>query len=132
VFFTGYRTGVALAEAYAAGDVFAFPSDTETFGNVVTEALASGLPVVAPNKGGVTDSVIPGRTGILVRPRDPVDLAEALISLLQDDGRRQALARGARDFTLQRSWESVLDGLLQDYEEAVNGAPSPNRLPLVP
>jgi glycosyltransferase involved in cell wall biosynthesis len=132
VHFTGYRTGVELAEAYAAGDIFAFPSDTETFGNVVTEALASGLPVVAPDKGGVTDSVIPGRTGVLVRPQDPIDLADALISLLQDEERRQALARGARDFTLERSWESVLDRLLQDYEEAVNGGPSPKNPPLVP
>jgi glycosyltransferase involved in cell wall biosynthesis len=118
-FFLGYRTGLSLAEAYAVGDVFAFPSDTETFGNVVMEALASGLPVVAPRKGGVTDSVIPGRTGELVRPRDPVDFADTIIALLRNDERRRALAKGARDFALARSWDSVFETLFEDYAEAL-------------
>jgi glycosyltransferase involved in cell wall biosynthesis len=120
VHFLGYRTGIPLAEAYAAGDVFAFPSDTETFGNVVTEALASGLPVVAPAKGGVVDSVIPGKTGILVPPRDPDAFANALIRLLKDDAGRNALARGARASVEERSWPSILDRLLQDYQDALN------------
>lgn len=121
VHFLGYRRGVPLAEAYAAGDVFAFPSDTETFGNVVTEALASGLPVVAPAKGGVTDSVIPGRTGILVPPGDPVAFAEALIRILSNDPLRMELAAGARAFAETRGWASILDGLLRDYQDALEG-----------
>jgi glycosyltransferase involved in cell wall biosynthesis len=117
----GYRTGLPLAQAYASGDLFAFPSDTETFGNVVAEALASGLPVVAPNKGGVVDSVIPGRTGVLVPPRDPVALADAVVSLLSNDALRQRLAEGARSHALSRSWEAILDGLFEDYREVANG-----------
>jgi glycosyltransferase involved in cell wall biosynthesis len=121
IHFLGYRRGVPLAEAYAAGDIFAFPSDTETFGNVVTEALASGLPVVAPEKGGVVDSVIPGRTGILVHPRDPAAMADGLIRLLTDEPLRARLAAGARAFAESRSWASILDDLLADYEDALEG-----------
>jgi glycosyltransferase involved in cell wall biosynthesis len=121
VYFLGYRQGVPLAEAYAAGDIFAFPSDTETFGNVVTEAMASGLPVVAPAKGGVMDSVLPGRTGILVPPRDPEAFAAALIQLLSDEPLRARLADGARAFAETRSWASILDGLFADYEDALAG-----------
>lgn len=121
VHFTGYRTGEALSRAYAAGDIFAFPSDTETFGNVVTEALASGLPVVAPRKGGVVDSVIPGETGILVPPGDPRSFGDALFRLATRDREREELARGARAFALRRSWAGILDGLLEDYRDALVG-----------
>jgi glycosyltransferase involved in cell wall biosynthesis len=122
VLLLGYRTGLPLAEAYASGDVFAFPSDTETFGNVVAEALASGLPVVAPKKGGVVDSVTPGRTGVLVPPRDPKAMADALISLLNDPAKLDALSRGARAHALARSWASVLDALFDDYREILANA----------
>jgi glycosyltransferase involved in cell wall biosynthesis len=119
VHFLGYRTGSALAQAYASGDIFVFPSDTETFGNVVTEALASGLPVVAPAKGGVMESVIPGRTGILVPPQDPQAFGAAVIDLLSDSAQQQTLGEGARAFAETRSWASVLDSLLEDYREVL-------------
>ena len=66
--FVGYRSGDDLADHYAAADLFAFSSLTETFGNVVLEALASGLPVVALRAGGVGDIVRPGVTGLLLEP----------------------------------------------------------------
>jgi phosphatidylinositol alpha 1,6-mannosyltransferase len=125
VYFLGYRTGKALSEAYAAGDLFVFPSDTETFGNVVTEALASGLPVVAPAKGGVVDSVIPGETGELVPPRDPGALADAVIGILSDESYRQALARRARAFAETRSWAAILDRLMEDYRDALQDHRAP-------
>jgi glycosyltransferase involved in cell wall biosynthesis len=124
----GYRTGRALSEAYAAADLFVFPSDTETFGNVVTEALASGLPVVAPRKGGVVDSVRPGETGELVPPRDPEAFAEAVIRILSDETYRSALARGARAFAERRSWAAILDQLLEDYRDAL----TPRQIPPFP
>jgi glycosyltransferase involved in cell wall biosynthesis len=68
VHFTGYRHGEDLASTYASADVFVFPSDTETFGQVVTEAFASGLPAIGPARGGVLDLVRPGRTGLLFGP----------------------------------------------------------------
>jgi glycosyltransferase involved in cell wall biosynthesis len=127
VYFTGYLTGTDLSEAYASGDVFAFPSDTETFGNVVMEALASGLPVVAPDKGGVTDSVLPGQNGFLFEPGNPRDLAGSLMALLQDEGLRVSLSQRAREFALERSWSSVLDRLFRDYSEALAGHPTATR-----
>lgn len=118
--FTGYLKGDALAEAYAAADVFVFPSDTETFGNVVTEAMASGLPVVAPARGGVMETVRTGETGILVPPLNAGRLAEATLSLLRDGSLRNRLAAGARAEAERRSWSVILDGLLDSWQEVVD------------
>src|SRR5262249_6118930 len=71
--FVGYKTGQDLADHFAAADLFAFSSLTETFGNVVLEAMASGLPVVALRAGGVGETVRSGETGLLVEPTEPPD-----------------------------------------------------------
>jgi glycosyltransferase involved in cell wall biosynthesis len=118
VHFTGFLRGVALAEAYAAADIFLFPSDTETFGNVVLEGLASGLPAVVSEMGGVTETAIPDRTGILCRPGDADSYAEACIRLLSNPMERRRLAEGARAEALSRSWEAILDGVICEYEAA--------------
>lgn len=115
---TGYLTGIDLAEAYAAADILAFPSDTETFGNVALEALASGVPVVAPDKGGVIDTVLPGRTGLRFVPRDADSMAAACLQLLEDEDERQRLAEQARGFAIDKRWSAILDVLFQDYREA--------------
>ena len=96
--FVGYRTGEDLADHYAAADLFAFASLTETFGNVVLEAMASGLPVVALRAGGVGEIVRSGETGLLVEPSEPPErLADALLSLVDrpDERRRMAAGRPA-------------------------------------
>jgi glycosyltransferase involved in cell wall biosynthesis len=126
VHFLGYRTGRALAETYAAGDLFVFPSDTETFGNVVVEALASGLPVIAAQKGGVVDSVLPGKTGELAPPGDPGELARAVIRVLSDENYRRSLSLQARAFAGARTWPGVLDRLLSDYRDALGGGTVPD------
>lgn len=118
VHFTGYLTGTDLAEAYAAGDVFVFASDTETFGNVVLEALSSGVPAVVVDKGGVRATVHPERTGIRVPVGDLEAFADACEALLVDDARRATLAAGARAEALSRDWDTILDGVLREYEEA--------------
>jgi glycosyltransferase involved in cell wall biosynthesis len=118
----GYLSGEALARAYASADVFVFPSDTETFGNVAAEAMASGLPVVAVHAGGVTDLVRDGETGLVVPPNDPKALGEALLRLLSDQDLRKDLGRRARDEALRRSWERVFEGLFDDYEDALGEA----------
>ncbi len=63
--FTGFLTGEELESAYASADMFVFPSKNETLGNVVLEAMASGLPVIVPTEGGQVDHVIHGKTGLL-------------------------------------------------------------------
>jgi glycosyltransferase involved in cell wall biosynthesis len=125
VHFTGYRTGAALAEAYAAADVFVFPSDTETFGNVVLEAAASGVAVVAPARGGVTDTVQHGVTGLLVPPGDSGALAAATLRLLRDDALRVQLGARGRAAALERSWDGILDGVLAGYAEAAGATGIP-------
>lgn len=124
VHFTGFLRGRELAEAYAAGDVFVFPSETETFGNVCLEALASGLPAVVADKGGVRETVIPGRTGIRVAPGDVDAFADACARLLRDDEERWTLSCGARAEALSRSWGAVLDEVLSAYAAALDGPAS--------
>jgi glycosyltransferase involved in cell wall biosynthesis len=122
VHFTGFLRGVELAEAYAAADLFVFASDTETFGNVCLEALASGLPAVVVDRGGVKETVVPGRTGVRVPPGDLRAFAEACIRLLSDGEERARLAVGARAEAVSRSWETILDGLLAEYEAILASA----------
>jgi glycosyltransferase involved in cell wall biosynthesis len=119
VTFTGYLRGVALARAYASADLFAFPSTTETFGQVVQEAMASGLPVIGCRAEGVGDLVQHGITGLLTAPDDAADFAAALRTLLDDPARRQAMAHAARAWAATRSWSEVMDGLLDRYAQII-------------
>ena len=112
---SGYLTGPELAEVHASADLFAFPSDTGTFGNVVLEALASGVPAVVADRGGVRETVKPGRTGIRVPPLDSMALADACVELLTNDMARRKLAGGARTEALGRRWDDILDGVLEGY-----------------
>jgi glycosyltransferase involved in cell wall biosynthesis len=99
--FAGTRTGADLDSAYAAADVLVVASRAETYGMVVTEALARGLPVIAADVGGVTEALGHGaggiRPGLLVRPDDPTALAGALRDWLGDAGSRTRLRRAARE-----------------------------------
>jgi glycosyltransferase involved in cell wall biosynthesis len=114
--FAGYRTGPDLADHYAASDIFAFASLTETFGNVVLEAMASGLPVVAVRAGGVGDIVRNGGTGLLVEPGDPpARFAEVLIRLNDDAALRRDIAEAARAYALTQTWEAIMGGLRDRY-----------------
>jgi glycosyltransferase involved in cell wall biosynthesis len=120
IHFAGYRTGEDLAAHYASADVFVFPSDTETFGQVVTEAMASGLPVVAPARGGVMDTVVPGRTGFLFEPGNVRDLARHVLRLVEDDELRRRMAIDARLAAETRSWDEVHSRLFRDYRETLS------------
>jgi glycosyltransferase involved in cell wall biosynthesis len=118
VHFTGYQRGEDLARHYASADLFVFPSDTETFGQVVTEALASGVPVVAPARGGVMDTVIPDETGRLFEPGDANDLIEQVLVLIGDDLLRRRLGQQARSAAERRSWAAIFAQLFDDYAAA--------------
>jgi phosphatidylinositol alpha 1,6-mannosyltransferase len=115
----GVRRDAELSAAYASADLFVLPSATETFGNVLLEAMASGLPSIAAAAGGPLDLVEHGWNGWLVRPHDPVALAEALRTLLADGTQRCRLGRAARAAAEARSWDAVHDGLAAEYERAV-------------
>ncbi|SON60687.1 GDP-mannose-dependent alpha-mannosyltransferase [Mycobacterium simulans] len=116
--FTGALYGDKLAAAYASMDVFVHPGEHETFCQVVQEALASGLPVIAPDAGGPRDLITPRRTGLLL----PVDefearLPAAVAHLIHE---RNRYAPEARRSVLGRSWPVICDELLGHYE-AVQG-----------
>ncbi len=117
----GFRRDAALSAAYASADLFVLPSTTETFGNVLLEAMASGLPCIAAAAGGPLDLVEHGWNGWLVRPDDHVALADALRTLLADDVQRRRLGRAARAAAEARSWSVVHDELAAAYERAVRG-----------
>jgi glycosyltransferase involved in cell wall biosynthesis len=115
--FVGYRRGEDLARHYAASDIFAFSSLTETFGNVVLEAMASGLPVVALRAGGVGDTVRSGITGFLVEPADPpARFASALLKVIDQPDVRQTMAHAAREYAVSQSWDAIMAGLRQRYQ----------------
>lgn len=118
--FVGYKTGPELADHFAAADLFAFSSLTETFGNVVLEAMASGLPVVALRAGGVGETVRPGETGFLVEPSEPPDrLADALLSLVDQADERRRMAEAARRYAESQSWGAIMGGLRDRYLSVV-------------
>src|SRR5262249_47669793 len=123
--FVGYRSGDDLADHYAAADLFAFSSLTETFGNVVLEALASGLPVGALRAGGIGNSVQPGVTGLLCDPdASPAQFARAVEALLDDRELRRRIAWNARSYALTQSWEAIMGGLRDHYHQIIAQAPA--------
>jgi glycosyltransferase involved in cell wall biosynthesis len=123
--FVGYQSGEDLADHYAAADLFAFSSLTETFGNVVLEALASGLPVVALRAGGIGDIIQPGRTGLLCAPDATADeFARAIETLVDDAELRLRTAERARAYALTQSWDAIMDGLRERYLRVIAQAPA--------
>ena len=123
--FTGYLRGADLARAYASADVFVFPSLTETYGQVVVEAMASGLPVVGYEAEGVRDSVEQGRTGLLAPAGDRTAFACLVSRALADEPLRARLGGAAREWAARQEWSIVLDTLLDTYQEARVGAHMP-------
>jgi glycosyltransferase involved in cell wall biosynthesis len=118
--FVGYRSGEDLADHYAAADLFAFSSLTETFGNVVLEALASGLPVVALRGGGIGDIVQPGVTGVLCEPDATIEqFARAVTTLVDDSEFRRRTAGSARAYALSQSWDTIMDALREHYLQVI-------------
>ncbi len=123
--FVGYRTGEDLADHYAAADLFAFASTTETFGNVILEAMASGLPVVALRAGGPGDIVQPGTTGLLVEPdASPERFAAALLALADDADLRHRMALVAREYAGSQTWDEIMEDLRRRYRQVIGqGSP---------
>jgi glycosyltransferase involved in cell wall biosynthesis len=106
-FFTGYLNGTELATAYASADVFVFPSTTDTFGNVILEAQASGLPVVVSDSGGPKELVQHEMNGLITKSRDVEDFARAIRTLVTDPTLRKRMAKSARNSVIDRSWPSA-------------------------
>ena len=120
--FVGFLHGDDLARAYASADIFFFPSESETFGNVTLEAMASGLPAVNAVASGSNSLVIEGETGFLVSARDEAGLADRLALLVNNQGLRHKMGAAARQRALAFSWETILSGLLESYRQVLREA----------
>jgi phosphatidylinositol alpha 1,6-mannosyltransferase len=115
--FVGYLEGQALSRVYSAADVFVFPSRVETLGNVVLEAMASGLPVIGVDQGGTVENVRDGFNGLLVPAGDADRFAEAILRLADDVALRRRLGGNARGWATQRSWALAFGTLVDVYRE---------------
>ncbi len=115
--FTGFLDGKRLSEAYANMDVFVFPSETETFGNVVQEANAAGVPAIVTNQGGPKFIVRPNETGFIAENFD--DFVKFSLLLMNDGERLKKMKTAAREFALQRSWSAVFETVYRAYAESI-------------
>jgi phosphatidylinositol alpha 1,6-mannosyltransferase len=128
--FLGPRHGTQLARLHASFDLFVHTGPYETFGQAVQEALASGVPVIAPDRGGARDLVIPGRTGLLVRAGDQGAIADAVTELARDQSTLEAYGLAARASVQGRSWPVVVEEVLGHYRGVLGCEPAPALTPV--
>jgi glycosyltransferase involved in cell wall biosynthesis len=105
--FTGYLAGEQLQRGYASADLFVFPSATDTFGNVVLEAQASGLPVIVSDEGGPRELMIDGETGIVFQAGNTNELTAAIRNLVAAPQQIGYMGNNARRFTLDKAPDST-------------------------
>jgi len=115
--FTGFQGGDDLARAVAGMDIFFMPSVTETFGNVTTEAMAAGVPVVAADATGSVDLVEDGVTGFLVPPQDVRAYADAIQRLVENPALREAAGRAGNARVQGYEWDQVNATMIEAYLE---------------
>ncbi len=116
-FFTGYLIGEELAQAFASADVFTFTGENETFGQVIQEAMASGLPPVVVNSGGAPDVIEDGESGMVIEPTAEA-FAETIRQLRDDQQLRLRMGSKAREIAEQRPWSALMAQLEKYYQEA--------------
>ena len=121
--FVGYLSGQELASAYASGDIFLFPSSTETLGLVLLEAMAAGCPVIGANKGGIPDIINDGVNGCLYDPdekdKGEQSLIEATKKILVDKNKKEAMRKEARKEAEQWDWNQATLQLQKYYSETL-------------
>jgi glycosyltransferase involved in cell wall biosynthesis len=105
--FTGYLTGKELANAYASADIFVFPSTTDTFGNVIIEAQASGVPVVVSDSGGPKELVQNNENGLITKSHDVEDFTRAVRNLVVDQAMRERMGVRGRESVINRTWPTA-------------------------
>ncbi len=119
--FTGTLDANGVAVAMASADAFVFPSRTDTAGNVVLEAQASGLPVLVTDSGGPCENILEGHTGFICK--DPHVFVHRLHDHISNPAERHVIARQARAYAETRSWARALEPLFQAYREVAAGEP---------
>lgn len=117
--FTGFLVGEDLARAYASADVFLNPSLTEAFGNVMLEAMASGLPAVCAKASGSNSLIQHKINGLLVEPDNTKAFADALATVIQDETLCSKMQYAARDLAQAFTWPAVLETVIEQYDDIV-------------
>jgi len=122
--FIGYLSGEELASAYASGDIFLFPSSTETLGLVLLEAMAAGCPVIGANKGGIPDIINDGVNGCLYDPdgddEGKSSLIQATKKILNDNHKKENMRLAAREEAERWNWNQATLQLKKYYEETLD------------
>jgi len=116
---TGFLSGHELETWYASSDLFVFPSTTETFGNVILEAFASGIPAIAVNKGGVADIITHGVDGMIAEANNPEDFAEKIVYFLKNMDMARHFGMDARKTSETYSWQTINTKLLESYQQVL-------------
>jgi len=116
--FTGYLSGEALSEAFASCDYLVFPSTTDTFGNVVLEAQASGIPVIVSDRGGPRENVVPGRTGWIFTGHDEESLLGRMEWMCVNAQKRREMGKQARKSMERRSFQRAFQAMWELFEAA--------------
>jgi glycosyltransferase involved in cell wall biosynthesis len=124
VTFTGMLKGEELARAYAVGDLFLHCSITETFGLVVLESMASGVPVIARDEGGPSEIVADGKSGYLVAPQDLETFVEKVLKLGNDAQLRDQMALESRKMAEDATWEKINNRVAWKLAEALQHKPA--------
>jgi len=117
--FLGHQTGKSLSTSYASSDIFLFPSTTETFGNVVVEAMASKLPCVCANAGGPKGIIHDGVTGYLSKPNNINSFMKNVNILLKNKKLREKIGDKALEYARAQSWDKICDDLIESYDEVI-------------
>lgn len=117
--FTGFKRGRELAEIYASSDIFICPSSTETFGNVVLEAMTSGLPVIGADAGGVGEIINHRITGLKFQPRNSSELLQCMTELMADTTLADSISANGRQYGLNKTWDKIFHNLMEIYQEVL-------------
>ncbi len=117
--FLGYQSGENLSTIFASGDVFVFPSTTETFGNVIIEAMASGIPPICARMGGTYGSIKENVNGLICNPKDTHDFTEKINYLLDNEKERLRMSIEGVKYAKEQSWENKFNQLYESYFEAI-------------
>ena len=115
--FTGYLSGEDLAKAYASADFFVFPSTTDTFGNVILEAQASGIPTIVSDIGGPRDLVAHDKDGLVTKGHDAAELAAAIKKLASNPVLRSRMGQAARARVESRDWSEACEKFWNESPE---------------
>jgi len=120
ILFLGYKKGTELQEIYASSDLFLFASPTETYGNVILEAMASGLPVIAVNEGGIRENLHSNYNGFAVNRGDSKEMARQVTTLINDPTLYSRLRENALHYAESKSWDQVFKNLFLNYEKVAS------------